>query len=66
MLSPTMEEGKIVTWNYKEGDELNVGDYLCEVETDKATVGFELLDDGWLAKILVEGGTGGIPLGDVI
>ena len=66
MLSPTMETGKIVEWNFKEGDELSVGDFLCEVETDKATVGFEILDDGFLAKILVPEGTGGIPLGGVI
>ena len=42
MLSPTMETGKIVSWGFQEGDEVMVGDYLCEVETDKATVGFEL------------------------
>ena len=42
MLSPTMEFGKLLQWNFEEGDELMVGDYLCEVETDKATVGFEL------------------------
>ena len=65
MLSPTMEAGKIVSWNFSEGDAIDVGDYLCEVETDKATVGFEMLDEGYLAKILVEEGTGDIPLGQV-
>ena len=65
MLSPTMETGKIVQWNMKEGDYFEPGDFLCEVETDKATVGFELLDEGYLAKILVEEGTDGLPLGEV-
>lgn len=66
MLSPTMEEGKVVTWNFEEGDELMVGDYLCEVETDKATVGFEMQDDGYLAKILVPEGSESIKLGSPI
>jgi pyruvate/2-oxoglutarate dehydrogenase complex dihydrolipoamide acyltransferase (E2) component len=41
-LSPTMTSGKVKAWNKKEGDELSVGDILCEIETDKASVGFEL------------------------
>ncbi len=65
MLSPTMDAGKIMDWNFKEGDKIEIGDYLCEVETDKAVVGFEMLDEGYLAKILYPGGTGDIPLGKV-
>ena len=46
-----MTEGKIVKWNVKEGDEINEGDIICEVETDKATMGFESTDKGFVAKI---------------
>lgn len=53
-LSPTMTEGKIVKWNVKEGDHVDVGDSICEVETDKATVAFEATDKGYIAKILNE------------
>lgn len=42
LLSPTMEKGTILKWNFKEGDKLQAGDILCEVETDKSTVGFEM------------------------
>merc|ERR1719385_371059 len=52
-LSPTMNEGTIVEWLKKEGDEINPGDLLCEIQTDKAVVGFELEEEGFLAKILV-------------
>ena len=52
-LSPTMTKGKIVSWSKKEGDAVEVGDILFEVETDKATVGYEVQDKGFLAKILV-------------
>lgn len=48
-LSPTMEKGLIQKWNYKVGDKLSAGDVLCEVETDKSTVGFEVQDDMYLA-----------------
>ena len=40
-LSPTMSEGNLLTWSKKEGDKVNVGDILCEIQTDKATIGFE-------------------------
>jgi pyruvate/2-oxoglutarate dehydrogenase complex dihydrolipoamide acyltransferase (E2) component len=53
-LSPTMTHGSIATWHKKPGDALAPGDILCDVETDKASVGFEFQDDGVLAKILVE------------
>ncbi len=66
MLSPTMEHGKLVEWNFAEGDFMQPGDYICEVETDKAIVGYEMLDEGFLAKILVDAGTSGVPLGEVI
>lgn len=61
-----MEKGTIQKWNFKEGDKLSVGDVLCEVETDKSTVGFEMQDDIILAKILVNSGVADIKVGDVI
>ncbi|NWX56352.1 ODPX protein, partial [Promerops cafer] len=65
-LSPTMEEGNIVKWLKKEGDTVNVGDALCEIETDKAVVTMESSDDGILAKILVEEGSKNVRLGSII
>lgn len=62
-LSPTMESGSIVSWDKKEGDQLNEGDLLAEIETDKATMAFETPEEGFLAKILVPAGTKGVPLG---
>lgn len=53
-LSPTMTHGSIATWHKKPGDSLAPGDILCDIETDKASVGFEFQDDGVLAKILIE------------
>ena len=55
-LSPTMESGTIVTWHKKEGDEIAAGDVIFEVATDKATLEFNALDDGFLRKILVADG----------
>lgn len=55
-LSPTMEEGTIVKWNYKEGDKVEAGSVLLEITTDKATVEHNALDAGYLRKILVEEG----------
>lgn len=55
-LSPTMEEGTIVKWHKKAGDQIAVGDVLMEVATDKATVEYQALDEGWLRQILVEEG----------
>lgn len=52
-LSPTMSEGNLVSWTKKEGDQVKVGDVLCEIQTDKATIGFESQEEGYLAKILV-------------
>ena len=55
-LSPTMEEGTLVSWSKKEGDEVEVDDLLAEVETDKATMEFRSFDRGVLLKILVPEG----------
>ncbi|XP_070547475.1 dihydrolipoyllysine-residue acetyltransferase component of pyruvate dehydrogenase complex-like [Ptychodera flava] len=65
-LSPTMEEGRIVAWLKKEGDRVQPGDALCEIETDKATVTMEIEEEGILAKILVPEGTANIPVGKLI
>ncbi|XP_017060458.1 dihydrolipoyllysine-residue acetyltransferase component of pyruvate dehydrogenase complex, mitochondrial isoform X3 [Drosophila ficusphila] len=65
-LSPTMERGSIVSWEKKEGDQLNEGDLLCEIETDKATMGFETPEEGYLAKILIQGGTKDVPVGQLL
>lgn len=65
-LSPTMEAGSIVSWEKKEGDKLNEGDLLAEIETDKATMGFETPEEGYLAKILVPGGTKDVRVGKLV
>ncbi|XP_020638475.3 pyruvate dehydrogenase protein X component, mitochondrial isoform X1 [Pogona vitticeps] len=65
-LSPTMEEGNIVKWLKKEGETVNVGDALCEIETDKAVVTMESSDDGIFAKIMVEEGSKNVRLGSLI
>ncbi|KAG9265625.1 dihydrolipoyllysine-residue acetyltransferase component of pyruvate dehydrogenase complex, mitochondrial [Astyanax mexicanus] len=65
-LSPTMQLGTIARWEKKEGDKINEGDLIAEVETDKATVGFEMLEECYLAKILVPEGTRDVPIGAVI
>ncbi|MGB7967409.1 MAG: biotin/lipoyl-containing protein, partial [Methylocella sp.] len=56
-LSPTMEQGRLAKWLKKEGDAVRSGDVLAEIETDKATMEVEAIDDGTLAKILVPNGT---------
>src|ERR1700760_4570480 len=56
-LSPTMEEGTLAKWLVKEGDDVKSGDILAEIETDKATMEFEAVDEGKIAKILVAEGT---------
>ena len=61
-LSPTMSEGTISNWVKVEGDDISSGDVLCEIETDKATMEVEAIDDGVLGKILIAGGTEGLPL----
>ena len=59
-LSPTMEEGTLAKWLVKEGDTVNSGDILAEIETDKATMEFEAVDEGTVGKILVEEGSAGV------
>ena len=59
-LSPTMEEGKLSKWLIKEGDKVSTGDIIAEIETDKATMEFEAVDDGIVAKILVVEGAEGV------
>ncbi|CAH1179828.1 unnamed protein product [Phaedon cochleariae] len=65
-LSPTMELGTIISWEKKEGDKLNEGDLLAEIETDKATMGFETPEEGYLAKILIAAGTKDVPIGKLV
>ncbi|APG62677.1 pyruvate dehydrogenase complex dihydrolipoamide acetyltransferase [Sphingorhabdus lutea] len=65
-LSPTMEEGTLARWLVKEGDNVSSGDLLAEIETDKATMEFEAIDDGVIAKILVAEGTDNVKVGDII
>jgi len=65
-LSPTMTEGKIARWLKAEGDTVKSGQVLCEIETDKATMEVEAVDEGVLAKILVPGGTENVKVNDVI
>ncbi len=62
-LSPTMEEGTLAKWLVKEGDEVSSGDILAEIETDKATMEFEAVDEGTISKILVAEGTDGVKVG---
>ena len=59
-LSPTMTEGKLAKWHVKVGDEVKSGQVICEIETDKATMEVEAVDEGTVAKILVEEGTEGV------
>ncbi len=59
-LSPTMEEGTLAKWLVKEGDTVNSGDILAEIETDKATMEFEAVDEGIVGKILIDEGTEGV------
>ncbi|XP_055129086.1 dihydrolipoyllysine-residue acetyltransferase component of pyruvate dehydrogenase complex, mitochondrial isoform X6 [Symphalangus syndactylus] len=65
-LSPTMQAGTIARWEKKEGDKINEGDLIAEVETDKATVGFESMEECYMAKILVAEGTRDVPIGAII
>jgi len=58
-------KGNIIKWNKREGDKLSPGNSLCSVETDKATVDFEVNEEGFLAKILFAAGTKDIPIGEV-
>src|SRR5215510_10816573 len=59
-LSPTMEEGKLARWHIKEGQAVKAGDVIAEIETDKATMEVEAVDEGKVGKILVAEGTEGV------
>jgi pyruvate dehydrogenase E2 component (dihydrolipoamide acetyltransferase) len=65
-LSPTMEEGNLTKWLKKEGDVIKSGDVIAEIETDKATMEFECIDDGILGKILIPSGTENVRVNTVI
>ena len=65
-LSPTMEEGTLAKWLVKEGDTVKSGDILAEIETDKATMEFEAVDDGVVTSIMVADGTDNVKVGTVI
>ena len=65
-LSPTMEEGTLAKWHVKEGDTVSSGDIMAEIETDKATMEFEAVDEGVIGKILVAEGTEGVKVNDAI
>ena len=61
-----MEQGNIASWAKNEGEYINPGDVMAEVETDKATVAYEAVDGGYLAKILVPAGSKDVPVGTVV
>ncbi|GMM60055.1 pyruvate dehydrogenase complex E1 component subunit beta [Novosphingobium sp. IK01] len=65
-LSPTMEEGTLAKWLVKPGDEVKSGDILAEIETDKATMEFEAVDEGTVGELLIPAGTEGVKVGTVI
>ncbi len=65
-LSPTMEEGTLAKWLVKEGDTVKSGDIMAEIETDKATMEFEAVDEGVIGKVLVPEGTDNVKVGAVI
>ncbi|HEX3497023.1 MAG TPA: biotin/lipoyl-containing protein, partial [Methylocella sp.] len=65
-LSPTVEKGNLARWLKKEGDIIKPGDVLAEIETDKATMEVEAIEEGVLARIVVPAGTADVPVNDVI
>src|SRR5437762_9933153 len=65
-LSPTMEKGNLAKWLKHEGDAVKAGDVIAEIETDKATMEYESIDDGVLAKIVVPEGTQDVPVNQLI
>ncbi|MGC1777647.1 MAG: biotin/lipoyl-containing protein, partial [Xanthobacteraceae bacterium] len=65
-LSPTMEKGNLAKWLKKEGDAVKTGDVIAEIETDKATMEYEAIEDGTLAKIVVPEGTADVPVNQLI
>ena len=65
-LSPTMEKGNLAKWLKKEGDAVKTGDVIAEIETDKATMEYEAVDDGVMAKIVVPEGAQDVPVHQLI
>src|SRR5215470_6708493 len=65
-LSPTMTEGNLAKWHKQEGDAVKSGDVLAEIETDKATMEVEAVDEGTMGKIVVPEGTQGVKVNEVI
>src|SRR5204863_1763067 len=65
-LSPTMEKGNLAKWLKKEGDKVKPGDVIAEIETDKATMEYEAVDEGTIAKIVVPEGSADIPVNQLI
>src|SRR5271156_149428 len=65
-LSPTMEKGNLARWLKKEGDKIKSGDVIAEIETDKATMEYEAVDEGRLGKIIVPEGTQGVQVNQPI
>ena len=65
-LSPTMEEGTLAKWLVKEGDTVASGDIMAEIETDKATMEFEAVDEGVIGKIIIAEGTEGVKVNAII
>ena len=65
-LSPTMESGTLAKWLVKEGDKVRSGSVIAEIETDKATMEFEAVDEGTVGKIVVPEGTEGVKVNDLI
>ncbi len=65
-LSPTMEKGNLAKWLKKEGEAVKTGDVIAEIETDKATMEYEAVDDGVMAKIVVPEGTTDVPVNQLI
>eukprot|EP01036_Dinobryon_divergens_P008035 gene8035-10726_t len=65
-LSPTMEEGVLAKWHVKVGDVVKAGDVIAEIETDKATMEFEAIDEGVIGELMVAEGTEGVKVGTVI
>ena len=65
-LSPTMTEGNLAKWHKKEGDKVKAGEVIAEIETDKATMEVEAVDEGVMGKIMVAAGTQGVKVNEVI
>src|SRR5947208_16592090 len=65
-LSPTMEKGNLARWLKHEGEQVKAGDVIAEIETDKATMEYEAIDDGTVAKIVIPEGTQDVPVNQLI